>query len=286
MKCIFLFSSLLAMVSVSGAAAAANVESVKGLLLSGELSAYGGWASVSDPDDELDDDSYFVYGGSGVLSVPLGDMFSIQGDILGERNDSDRDDEGAVEAFGYGAHLSLRDPNLGLLGVFGGQGESNHPGDSDDQDVQWIGAEGQYYLDALTLYGQVGWTETDSTHDPLDSTSVFARGAVRYFFHENFMLQGDLQYTTGQIHSDDLDAFGWGLKAKYGFDELPIYLTAEYRGTNYDGHGEGAATEHVGLVGLSIALGASSLQEQDRYGATLETPSLVLRAPSWASVLD
>ena len=177
-------------------------------------------------------------------------------------------------------------PDIGLIGVFGGMGESNDTYESNDQDVTWYGVEAQYYLDSVTLYAQVGQNESNSTHDALDYTSLFARGAARYFIDDNLMLQADLQYTRGNIHGDDMDAFGWGLKAKYRFEELPFALTAEYRGTDYDGHGQGSATEHVGLLGVSIAFGASSLIEQDRYGATLETPNLVVRAPVWTSILD
>lgn len=285
MKTVKFFASFMAMALTGSVAFAADVEPVKGLLLSGDFSLYGGFADVSDPDDELDDTSYLVYGGTAVASIPFGDAFSVQFDVLGEDNNVAVDDEGAVTTFGVGGHLSLRDPEFGLVGVFGGFGQATS--DTDDAaDVNWFGAEGQFYLDAFTLYGQVGWAEADNDHDPLDWSDVFARGAVRYFFADNFMLQGDLSYTKAVIHSDDLDSLGWGVKAKYGFGDMPVYLSAEYRGTQYDGHGENSATEHVGLLGLSVVFGASSLLEQDRYGATLETPSLPLRASAWTSPLD
>ncbi|MBL8902397.1 MAG: hypothetical protein JNK83_03835 [Rhizobiales bacterium] len=285
MKNILLSSSVLAILAVAGPACAADVESVQGLIVSGKLTGYVGFAEVSDPDDEFDDDSYMIFGGSGVLSIPLGDSFSVQADILAEENDVNNSTEGAVDAFGYGGHLSWRNPDMGLIGVFAGQGEGNHPGDSDDQDVWWVGLEAQYYIDATTLYGQVGWTESDSTHDSIDYESFFARGAVRYFIRDNMMLQGELQYTEGNVHGDPLDVIGWGLKAEYGLESMPFSLMAEYRGTHGSVDGENA-TEHAGLVGFSFALGASSLREQDRYGATLETPSFLLRAAEWSSLMD
>ncbi len=114
----------------------------------------------------------------------------------------------------------------------------------------------------------------------IDYESFFARGAVRYFIRDNMMLQGELQYTEGNVHGDPLDVIGWGLKAEYGLESMPFSLMAEYRGTHGSVDGENA-TEHAGLVGFSFALGASSLREQDRYGATLETPSFLLRAAEW-----
>ena len=285
MKKLSIFVSAVAIMAFCNPAGAADVEPVQGLIFSGKVTGYLGYAEVSDPDDELDDDSYLVYGGSGVLSIPLAEMLSVQADILAEENDVDRDTEGAVEALGFGAHLSWRDPSIGLLGVFGGLGTGDHPGDSDQQDVWWLGVEGQYYLDSTTLYGQVGWTDVESSHDALNSESFFARGAARYFFHDNLMLQGELQYTEGKVHDENLEVYGWGLKAEYGLESLPIALMAEYRGTHASDESSDA-TEHAGFVGVSIAFGASSLKEQDRYGATLESPGFLLRAAEWSSLLD
>jgi hypothetical protein len=285
MKKLSMFVSAAAILAFCGPAGAADVESVQGLIFSSKLSGYVGYADVSDPNGELDDDSYLVYGGSGVLSIPLGEMFSVQADILGERNDVDRDTEGAVKSFGFGGHLNWRDPNQGLLGVFAGQGEGNHPGDGDDQDVTWVGVEGQYYFDSTTLYGQVGWTDVNSSHDALDSDSFFARGAARYFVQDNLMFQGELQYTEGEVHDEKLEILGWGLKTEYGLESFPVSLMAEYRGTRASVDGD-HATEHAGFVGVSFALGASSLKEQDRYGATLETPGFLLRAGEWSSLMD
>lgn len=284
MRTVKLFASFMALALTGGAALAADAEPVQGLLLSGDLSTYVGYSDASDPTNEFDDTSALLYGGFASASIPLGANFSAQVDLFGEDNDVDTDDDGTITYFGTGGHLSWRNPNSGLIGLYGGTGRVDTNGDS--ADVLWVGAEGQYYFDAMTLYGQIGWASGNSTHDPLDWNDVFVRGVARYYIDDNFMLQGDLSYTQAVIHDDNMDSYGWGAEAKYGLGDMPVYLSLEYRGAHYDAHGEGSSTEHIGLVGLSVAFGASSLLQQDRYGATLDTSSLPIRASAFTDILD
>lgn len=277
----------LALAISANIATAADFEApVNDLILSGELSVFGGYASVDDPDDELDNHEYGVFGGFAAASVPFSENFAVQLDLLGDSNSGTIDDEGHVAVFGVGGHVSWRDSSAGLFGVFGGYGQA-HSDTDDNAEVFWVGAEGQMYFDMLTLYGQVGYVESDSNHNPLDYGDIFARGVVRYFVNENFRLQGDFAFARGRIHSADLDTFGWGLQGKLAImDDMPVYGTLEYRGTHYDGNSENEATEHAGLVGVSIAFGAPTLYEQDRRGVTLDTSSLILRNAGWTSPLD
>ncbi len=285
MKRILLLSSCLALsLSLAGGAGAADYGPAPvGLLLSGDLGVYVGLAKVSDPDDEFDDDRYPLWGGTGAISIPFLDNFSVQLDAFAERNNVDTDDDGATRIHGFGGHLSFRDPTMGLIGVFGGIGRADA---SDDEKVRWAGVEGQYYFDNITLYGQLGWMESNSDHDALDFDHLFARGVARYFLNDDMLLEGELAYTQGTIHGEDMDLLGWGAKFKFGLFDTPLYMSVGYRGTHGDENNGEEATEHLGFVGLSIPFGTHTLMEKDRLGATLDTPTFQTRAANWTSALD
>lgn len=256
------------------------------LVFQGEITGFVGYGVNNATDIDVETKSSFYYGGEAKLSIPLGSNFSTQFDVVGEANGG-ISKVGEIGVIGVGGHLSWRDPSRGLFGVFASYGRSQ--ADTDDSaNVGVAGIEGQFYLGNFTTYGQLGFANVDSSHDPLDSSSIFARGVGRYFVNPNFLLEGEVSYTRGKIHDSNLDALGWGLKAKFAVSStLPVFVGVQYRGTNYNGHETDSATEHVGLISITALFGGrGTLFEQDRQGATLDTSTLPLRASAWASVLD
>jgi hypothetical protein len=238
--------------------------------------------------------------GHGHVSIPLSESFSAQFDVQTEFYDrtTDEDDEAAPQgAQMLGGHLSWRDPETGLIGIFAGVGMGEADEDDEDRNDHvglLAGVEGQYYLDQFTFYAQAGCGDFKQDEDPDEGflDGWFARGVARYFFSENFLLQAEVSYgeTSEYVDGDsEGQIWNWGALAKMRISEsYPIYGTLEYRGGNYEDAEDGvdSVEEHAFLVGLDFTFGAESLWENDRRGATLDTPMLPVRAAAWSQSVD
>jgi hypothetical protein len=195
-----------------------------------------------------------------------------------------------------GAHANWRDPSTGLIGIVGGVGDvSGHASTRaifSQEGVRHglIGAEGQYYWNALTLYAQGGYDSTfniggfalfDNVH------AWYLRGTGRYFFMPNFMVEGTAQYANGAIGynstvtgSNSDTAFNtwlWRIKAEWKPDSLPVSFFATYQGsqTHYDPTPfletlSERMTDNRVTVGLRLYMGQDTLLANDRTGATLD----------------
>ena len=273
------------------------------LLFSGLFGASAGIhdGTIDEFEPNLNEGTEFTIAGHGHVSIPLDESFSGQLDGQGEFYDRSTADTFDPEgAFVVGGHLSWRDPEAGLLGIFAGAGMGYAPSDGGDDAGDEIGVlagvEGQFYLDNVTLYAQAGWGDIIMDSDPHEGfdNGWFARGVVRYFFSENFLLQGEIAYGWVDEYTDGNEAgdiWNWGVLGKIGLsDSMPIYGTVEYRGGHYREHGGGdeakSVYENALLIGLDFAFGAPSLFDNDRRGATLDTPMLPVRAAAWAQSVD
>ena len=258
-------------------------------------------ASIDEGEPELDEGIELTIAGHGHVSIPLGEAFSAQLDSQGELYDrSTPDTLDPQAAHMFGGHLSWRDPEAGLLGIFAGAGIGYVKEDGGDDDGDGIGVvagiEGQIYLDNVTLYAQAGWgnIQVDSDPDEGFDDGLFVRGVTRYFVSENFLLQveGSYGWVDEYTNGDQTgEIWNWGALGKIGLSDLmPIYGTLEYRGGFYGVHGGGAgaqsAFENVLLIGLDFAFGAPSLFDNDRRGATLDMPMLPARAAAWTQTVD
>ena len=255
--------------------------------------------SKDDEDDnevDVDAGSNFTLAGHGHVSIPLGDTFSAQLDGQSEFYDrANNNEDEAQGAHMLGGHLSFRDPGMGLIGIFGGAGMGyNDDGDDDGDGIGFLaGIEGQLYLDQFTLYAQVGWADINvDSEDEGFTDAWFARGVARYFFSEDFLLQAEVSYGENSHFvdgDDDSEIWNWGALGKMRLSEsMPIYGTLEYRGGDYwteDQEGD-SVEEHAVLIGLDFVFGATTLWENDRRGATLDTPMLPARAAAWTEALD
>ena len=236
--------------------------------------------------------------GHGHVSIPLGETFSAQLDAQGEFYDrsADDDEDPAQGAQMLGGHLSWRDPTSGLIGIFGGAGMGyNDDSEEDGDGIGFLaGVEGQLYLDNITLYAQGGWADiqVDADSDEGFLDGWFLRGVGRYFFNEDFLVQAEVSYgeTSSYVDGDSKgEIWNWGALAKMRVsDSMPIYGTLEYRGANFEETEDNAesAEEHAVLIGLDFTFGTTSLWENDRRGATLDTPMLPARAAAWTETVD
>ncbi|MEP0519781.1 MAG: hypothetical protein ABJO09_07680 [Hyphomicrobiales bacterium] len=123
----------------------------------------------------------------------------------------------------------------------------------------------------------------------------FARLVGRYFVDEEFRLQAEASalFTDDAIDTqpsnggDDVESFGWGLRADKRLGNSKFYGFAKYDGLYIDTTTEQKTlVEHALKVGLSTHFGAATLFQQDRSGATLDQPEMIARTTGWIEPLD
>jgi len=283
MKKVLLATSV-ALFAFAGAANGADleVEEELGLIVSGVSDS---WLGVQYIDaGGLGDETVFVMGGAGLLSLPLGDNLSIQSDVKYEYNTLGNDPIDTVNGPRYSyqgaVHLSWRDPASGLFGAFGGMGTSNF-GPIGSTNHRFVGGEAQFYLDNMTFYGQGGYVEFvpgDVFITGLDD-GYFARGVFRWFFAGNSRLQLEGTYLNADFNSgDDYESFSVGARYDFVLESLPLIgdtaLYVGYRGTFRDNCLDVATIgvdDHTVMIGSSYSF-SGDLITVDRQGATLDTP--------------
>jgi len=254
---------------------------------SGYVEVYTGWASTvvdltqcyrGEGCDAWSafDESGWVLGGAGRGNYWISPGMSLQVDVQAEGTSyGDNGDRRSVHSYLIGGHLSWRNPQQSLYGVFVGAGDAN----STRHGV--IGAEAQWYWGQFTLYGQVGY---DSTIDSgyVDVSAWFLRATGRYFVNPNFMIEATGMYANGDVDfggdSRGFDTWIWQAKAEWRLATAPISLFAKYQGsqTNYDTLVNGPwsfdakSKDHRVMFGLKLNMGDRNLQATDRAGATLD----------------
>ncbi|MEO9874501.1 MAG: hypothetical protein ABJM26_23085 [Anderseniella sp.] len=292
-------------ISANSAKAADYESQVQQLVVSGVVEKWIGYSFISGIDNgdndtfDPDNEDYFTSGQSGRLSLPLGDMLSLQMDADNEitenglRNDNDDDD--FAHAFGFGLHLSARDPSRGLFGVFGAFGQGKGDNNNGRHNFWAAGGEAQLYTDNVTFYLQGGYLDSepgdDSTSPDGLHDAFFVRGVARWFMTPDSRLQGEVAYANGeQDDADgtnidrpfDMDVIQWGVRYDTVIGGLPLIgdsaVFVGYRGTHFDtgccGPDDTArGTEHTIMAGFSYHFGGQTLLDFDRVGATLDLPN-------------
>ena len=278
---------------------AADLDQMIGLIVAGEVEKSAGVQIFDYPDFgpfQGGDDVAFWTGTAGKLSLPLAANMSIQSDVWVEYNDQAFDAGPHVAGLRYGfqgaSHLSVRDPDQGLFGAFGGMGGTHYgfTGDNLSYDFRFVGGEAQGYFGFFTLYVQGGYVDVvDATPAPpqrLDD-GFFARGVARWFPDMDSRLQGEVTYAAlerngnGQGPARDLDILSWGVRYDTRLGALPFIGDSNgligYRGTHrencFQQRGGEDLTDHTIMVGLTYRWGGISIMDNDRRGATLDTPN-------------
>ena len=259
----------------------------------------GGWLLTSDVEDpsEIDDPDFGVVAGAARASIPLGSHFSFQFDLdgmlgLNERDEGDGDDYLQNFYFASG-HLTLRSSSIGALGILGSYGESNGA-EVEEAQVWFAGLEAQGYLGPVTLYAQGGYMQADDENENNVITDAYwGRVAGRVFFTPNSRLQVEGAYINGEENKpvegpgDSQTIHGWAYGGRFdhapGGSPLGYYLA--YRGSYIENHGPDydSLRDHTGLIGIALRLGAENLRDEDRRGATLDTPAWAMgRWTAWS----
>lgn len=268
-----------------------------GLVVAGTAQAELG-ANILEEDndestDEIDDQTYPFLAGAGAISIPVLDALSVQADLSGEYNfTSSSEHDNLTGDLLMGGHASWRNPDVGLLGLFGGYGRGWNE-DTDKQDessLGWLGVEGQAYFGPATLYLQTAYVNGEIENTEENYNPAFLLRAVgRYFPTDDQRVELELSYTRADEvidDSDDMWGIGWGIR----YDRRLIgglHAFASYRGASYDTTTEGEELiEHIPSIGLTFLFGAESLMANDRRGATLDQPRIAMRTTNWAQPLD
>lgn len=220
-------------------------------------------------------DSLFAYGGDLRIGVLFSPGFFLQGEVSGEHTKNDGANNNFDGFSSAAAHVAFRNDQF-LLGGFGGLGTtySEAAGGSNNDDGFWFaGAEGQYYMDNLILYGQVGYFDNKDSLDFIGN-AVFVKAQARYYLSDSTKLTGSVAYAAAHEGFDELatNIFDWGLRFDQGLGDVPVSLFAAYNGSSYN-NGIGSYTDHVVKVGLQIKLGGSSGAGFEHNGASLDLPN-------------
>lgn len=148
--------------------------------LGGATAAKAGDPAVADPNfkasgqfgNVIDDYAWFA---QGQFTAPLGEDFGLQiegggGELNGH------------QFYGVGGHLFTRDPDLYLLGLFGGYARAP----DFDVEVARAGAEAEFYLSDLTILATAGYQFSDSAVQE----GAFGSIDLRWYVSKNFYIQG------------------------------------------------------------------------------------------------
>ena len=273
--------------------------------VSGYVELYGGWARTKfaaidcefgDPCESFSNSaSGWALGGAGRVTYWWAPNYSIQLDAQGEGTSYKFNFGGdfqRVSSHSYliGGHANWRDPQRGLIGIFGGAGDATSFISFVSTRHGLIGAEGQLYWGPVTLYGQAGYNSTlgGISSFALDSYQAwFVRGTARVYVNPNFRLEGTVLYADGSADFGpgatpgltlDFETLLWRAKGEYRFATAPFSIFALYEGSRTKADIASPPfdttnikiTDHRIMGGIRLYLNETTLQWNDRNGTTLD----------------
>jgi hypothetical protein len=240
-------------------------------------------------------DSTWSIAGAGRANVWLSPSFSMQTDIWGSSESAKiKNCTGCGSsnntAFNIGSHLSYRDPNAFLVGVYGALGSFNAGyGGGHSTNHGTIGLEGQVYFGATTLYAQAGYASTISASDSASANAWNARGVIRQYINPNLRISGELGYAhldfdnnNNNSGSSSARQVNWGVGVENKFGTSPFSAFLKYEGTDTQFNSSSVqccttyysskdkTTAHALKAGFRIYFNEGTLLANDRNGTTLD----------------
>lgn len=272
--------------------------------VSGYVELYGGWARTKSTREfcgttcSTDNESAngWVLGGAGRVTYWWAPNYSVQLDAQGEGTsykftNGSSFQRASMHSYLIGGHANWRDPQRGLIGVFGGAGDATNWFFSSSVRHGLIGGEGQVYWGPVTFYGQAGYASTlgDVSSAFVESIQAwFVRGTARIYVNPNFRLEGTVLYADGDYafgpgNPGDLnfETWLWRAKAEYKFAASPFSMFVTYEGSqtkgdalfpgiNFDATQTAKLTDHRVMGGIRLYINENTLQWNDRNGTTLD----------------
>lgn len=234
----------------------------------------------------------WALGGAGRATYWWAPNASVQLDVQGEgtsyrASGSTSSWHFSTHSYLVGGHASWRDPQRGLLGIFGAAGDGTTNFGTDSNRHGLIGLEGQVYWNLVTLYGQVGYDSTiGNPEGAVDSVHAwFVRGTARLYANPNLRFEGTVLYANGEFDYgpaalgawQKFDTWLWRGKAEHKFGTAPFSMFVAYEGsrTSADfripsGVGSTRYADHRIMGGIRLYLGENTLQWNDNRGTTLD----------------
>jgi hypothetical protein len=266
-------------IALSGAGAVAGANK-----FSGNISLAVGQTFQDDDFGTLFDDSFASISGESKLNVAFSNNINLQLDFGGvasfaDSNGFNLDRDAGVQG---AAHVYYRNDKY-AVGLVGGVGVSSGVtlGFADSSaDYYFVGAEGQYYLNNITLGLNAGYLDssTDSfggSDDIFLSDAWYVGGEVRYYANEKTTVSANLGYISGEAFSGglDVDTLHWGAKVEYkpeAKEPLSLWVAYEGRSTDAESNFGGPSVDkdtHTIKIGVTFSFGADGTKmEQDRSG--------------------
>ena len=182
--------------------------------------------------------------------------------------------------------------SAGLFGVLV-QGTANDSNFISSRDY-FVGAEGQYFLGNMTLYGQAAYQNTTYSgfgySVKADGWNI--AGQLRYFVQPNLMIAlkagyADLKFDDMFGVSASNSAWKIGARTEYRFTASPISVFAEvdYRDGRFKVAGiEMKEKETRAMIGAKWNFGSQTLFQRDRNGASLD-PMQSLLPPAMVRIV-
>jgi hypothetical protein len=221
-----------------------------------------------------------VLEGRGTIAVDVAPNWLLQADVVaqyrsyfypGDLNRQFFDLTGAL-------HMAYRPSEQFLIGGFFQQ-ESDREvrisGNSTERTHfrTTFGAEGQLYLDRVTLYGQAGFVRnTLDLGAPYPEIGTFAAGQLRYFPTDD--LRVDLHGMVAKVSRDGapsnpIHTVRIGIGLEYQVPEMPmsLFASADHLTTSWQ---DSSDLDYRAVAGLRFNFGTESLFARDRTGASLD----------------
>jgi hypothetical protein len=196
--------------------------------------AVAGGAAVSTPNGQLNiglgagSNAGVITQAGGSVSVPLGQGFGLQTDFSIENYD--------LLTGTAALHLFTRDPSSYLAGITAGVVRSNVG------TLAAVGAEGELYLNQISLEGWAGYAGLDyDAAGPIDKAGIFAMGDIAYYPTPDFRLSVGASSVLGY------QSLSLGAEYQPANLGLPLSFTADAR-LGQDG-------KFSALAGLKFYLG-------------------------------
>ena len=236
-------------------------------------------------DDELGvfDESFASISGESKLNVAFSNNINLQLDFGGvasfaDSNGFNLDRDAGVQG---AAHVYYRNDKY-AVGLVGGVGVSSGVtvGFADSSaDYYFVGAEGQYYLNNITIGVNAGYLDssTDSfggLDDIFLNDAWYVGGEVRYYANDKTTVSANLGYISGEAFGGnlDVDTLHWGAKVEYKPEaKEPLSLWVAYEGRTSEADpivGPSFDKDtHTIKIGVTFSFGADGTKmEQDRSG--------------------
>lgn len=172
--------------------------------INGKIEAAYTWYDI----DGLDDID--LWSGAGAISIPIAHRYGLQIDGGVGRFSGN----GSATAYGVGAHLFWRDPDIALLGLYG---DYQRVSDVDAQSWR-LGVEGELYLDRISLEGFAGAEQLDL--GGAEETFFSGEAIAALYVTDNIRIHGGVGHrfdeTFGVVGAEAMLPFGGNNVALFG----------------------------------------------------------------------